>query len=129
MATQLLLVSDKRGPITREVRPDRDLEGPRLRLTPFPEGRDWFRRFRRSRELRPGGRPGDEKKRGDRSSHLAPSSSESPLALAFGADPLGARRRPAHRGAISRVTDSAAQLVEKILGADPKSRSAWTSAL
>jgi hypothetical protein len=27
------------------------------------------------------------------------------------------------------VTDSATQLVEKILGADPKSRSAWTSAL
>ena len=47
---------------------------------------------------------------------------EDRLALAFGADPLGARRRPGHRGAISRLTDSAAQLVERILGADPKSR-------
>jgi hypothetical protein len=39
---------------------------------------------------------------------------EDRLALAFGADPLGARRRPGHRGAISRVTDSAAQLVERV---------------
>ena len=46
---------------------------------------------------------------------------EDRLALAFGADPLGARRRPGHRGAISRLTDSAAQLVRMDLGADPKS--------
>ena len=45
---------------------------------------------------------------------------EDRLALAFGADPLGARRRPGHRGAISRLTDITAQLVERIRGADPR---------
>src|SRR5205807_10166361 len=38
----------------------------------------------------------------------------------FGADPLGARRRPGHRGAISRLTDITALLVERNRGADPR---------
>ncbi len=35
---------------------------------------------------------------------------------------------PGDRGAISRLTDSAAQLAERILGADPRSRPGWTGA-
>src|SRR5271167_2014269 len=55
---------------------------------------------------------------------------EDRLALAFGADPLGARRPPRLRVRISRLTVNAVRPVERIplcrSGADPKSRPTWT---
>jgi hypothetical protein len=55
---------------------------------------------------------------------------ENRLAFAFGADPLGPRRRPRHRVRNSPLTANAVRPVERIplcrSGADPKSRPAWT---
>jgi hypothetical protein len=56
---------------------------------------------------------------------------EDRLALSFGADPPGARRRPRHYVTISPLTEGAGRLVERIpcadRGADPTLRPSWIS--